>query len=374
MKSSVRRTAATLCALVGFTVVPAQVRAESSNPPRDVLVAGDSLAAGSLSSLREALPRWRVLADVSRAPLPAEQVARALRARRRLPAVIHVSAGTADDPAEPVRLRRAVRSVMRTVGPRRCVVWSNVWQQRTFPPYDDSLNIVLTGETGRYPNLRVLDWHRLVTARPGLVVGGGTGLTAAGRRARARAVAREVRACRSGAPRKLPPGQRLLAIGDSLAVFTEPFLVRALADWRVRHEVRVSRTMGESLRVLRRLGARMPPIIHLSVGTIHEPQDVADFAHFVAEATRLTGVDRCVVWANIHRPGVDGMTYAGFNRIIAAQVASHSNMRLVDWHGMVRRHREWVSRTDHVHPVAAGYRARARAIASAVRSCLNPRR
>ena len=40
-----------------------------------------------------------------------------------------------------------------------------------------------------------------------------------------------------------PPGQRLLAIGDSLAVFTEPFLVRALADLRVRHEVRVSRTV-----------------------------------------------------------------------------------------------------------------------------------
>ena len=41
---------------------------------------------------------------------------------------------------------------------------------------------------------------------------------------------------------------------------------------------------------------------------------------------------------------------------------------------MVRRHRDWVSRTDHVHPVAAGYRARARAIASAVRSCPYPRR
>ncbi|HZN88011.1 MAG TPA: hypothetical protein VFB44_03470 [Thermoleophilaceae bacterium] len=110
-------------------------------------------------------------------------------------------------------------------------------------------------------------------------------------------------------------------------------------------------------------------MVQLSVGTIHEPQDVAAFARFVAEATRLAGPDRCVVWATIYRPGVDGVIYAGFNRILAAHVASHANMRLVDWNGMVRRHRHWVATTDRVHPVAAGYRARARAIASAVRSC-----
>jgi lysophospholipase L1-like esterase len=54
--------------------------------------------------------------------------------------------------------------------------------------------------------------------------------------------------------------------------------------------------------------------------------------------------------------------------VLAEEAARRPTLHVVDWAALVRRHRAWVAR-DGVHVNAAGYRARAAAIAAAMRSC-----
>jgi hypothetical protein len=168
----------------------------AAEPPRHLLVIGDSLAYDNRSYLQERLPGWRIDTDFSFGRL-ARETARDLRrhARHRLPRVIHVSSGTGDDPAHPGRFRRTIRRVMRTAGPHRCVVWANIWRLRLEEPTFATLNLVLAAEDLERPNLRVVDWHAMVEARQDWLVDL-VHVNAEGNAARADAVAREVRRCR----------------------------------------------------------------------------------------------------------------------------------------------------------------------------------
>jgi lysophospholipase L1-like esterase len=55
------------------------------------------------------------------------------------------------------------------------------------------------------------------------------------------------------------------------------------------------------------------------------------------------------------------------NQALRRAATHHDNLVLVDWVGLVRNHPWWLAE-DGVHVSSAGYRARARAIATAVRS------
>jgi lysophospholipase L1-like esterase len=78
-----------------------------------------------------------------------------------------------------------------------------------------------------------------------------------------------------------------------------------------------------------------------------------------------------VVWPTIRRPPAVGASYDGFNRALARAASRHPQLVLVDWVGMVRRHPTWLSR-DGVHVSVEGYRARAAAIAAAVKTRCAP--
>jgi hypothetical protein len=167
-----------------------------AEPPRQLLVIGDSLAYDNRGHLHDRLPGWKIEADFSFGR-SARETARDLRRRARsgLPRVIHVSSGSGDDPAHPERFRRAIRHVMRTAGPRRCVVWANIWRPRLAEPTFATLNLVLAAEDLERRNLRVVDWHSMVEERQDWLVDL-VHVNAEGNAARADAVAREVRRCR----------------------------------------------------------------------------------------------------------------------------------------------------------------------------------
>jgi lysophospholipase L1-like esterase len=82
----------------------------------------------------------------------------------------------------------------------------------------------------------------------------------------------------------------------------------------------------------------------------------------------VAGRTRCVVWANVVRPPYRGVSYRGYNRLLADESSRRENLRVLNWVRMVRRHPEWLAR-DGVHVSAAGYRARAKAVARAVAQC-----
>jgi lysophospholipase L1-like esterase len=62
------------------------------------------------------------------------------------------------------------------------------------------------------------------------------------------------------------------------------------------------------------------------------------------------------------------VSYRGYNRVLAQEDERRDNLLVLNWVRMVRRHREWLAR-DGVHVSAAGYAARAHAVARLVRRC-----
>jgi hypothetical protein len=160
----------------------------------------------------------------------------------------------------------------------------------------------------------------------------------------------------------------LLVDGDSLAEGTRPYIPPELPGWRVRQSTAVSRHAYEGDDVMRRFGSRLPHVVHVSLGTNDDPGDVDGFRRAIADVMKVAGKGRCVVWANIVRPPYRGVSYQGYNRTLALQATRRDNLRVLNWVRMVRRHPEWLA-DDGVHVSAAGYQARAKAVARSVRRC-----
>jgi hypothetical protein len=155
--------------------------------------------------------------------------------------------------------------------------------------------------------------------------------------------------------------------GDSLGEGTRPYLPPALPGWKVSQSVSVSRHAPEGVGVLRRRGS-LPGAIVVSLGTNDDPRAVEAFRNAIEATLAIAGRARCVVWANIVRPPVGGVSYGAFNRALTEVARRRSNLRVVDWAGLVARNRGWLA-ADGVHVSAAGYEARARAIAEQVERC-----
>ncbi|MEA2420534.1 MAG: hypothetical protein QOE60_2740, partial [Thermoleophilaceae bacterium] len=161
---------------------------------------------------------------------------------------------------------------------------------------------------------------------------------------------------------------RLLVNGDSLAVGTEPYLPQELRGWKLTQSASVSRHAAEGAGILRAYGRNLPRVIHVSLGTNDDPNQVSAFREAIREVMEVAGPHRCVVWTNIVRPPVAGASYAGYNRALAAESRPRANLRVVNWVRMVHANPHWIV-GDGVHVNAAGYEARAKAVAESVRRC-----
>jgi hypothetical protein len=183
---------------IALCILGAAAPTSAAAPPRHLLVIGDSLAYENRPYLAHRLRNWQIESDFSfgRSASDTAHDLWVLSKKAPLPPVIHVSAGTGDDPEHPERLARAVRRVMRIAGGHRCVVWANIWRLRLEEPTFDTLNFALAAEDAVRPNLRVIDWHAMVEANRDWLVDL-VHVNAEGNRVRAATVAREVGRCRT---------------------------------------------------------------------------------------------------------------------------------------------------------------------------------
>jgi lysophospholipase L1-like esterase len=168
-----------------------------------------------------------------------------------------------------------------------------------------------------------------------------------------------------GGPAGAAERRTVLDVGDSLSVGTAPYLALQLRAYRIEGY----RAVGlRSQEVARRIGRSrtLPRVLVVSAGTNDDPREVAAFSESVSSVLGAAGKARCVVWLTIARPPVGGTPYTGLNRVLSRAAARRSSLVLVDWAGMVRRNPGWL-RSDRVHATTSGYRARAEAIARAVR-------
>jgi len=161
--------------------------------------------------------------------------------------------------------------------------------------------------------------------------------------------------------------RKVFVNGDSLAEGTRPYIPRALGNWSVSQSVSISRHAPQGVAILRRMG-NLPPVIVMSLGTNDDPGATSTFRSAVRQTMKLVGREGCVVWPNIVRPPVGGNSYAGYNGILAEESKRRRNLRVVEWTRMVAKHPGWLA-GDRVHVNAAGYQARAAAIAKQVKRC-----
>jgi lysophospholipase L1-like esterase len=160
----------------------------------------------------------------------------------------------------------------------------------------------------------------------------------------------------------------LLHVGDSLAVGTGVYLPGTLRGWSVSHSYGISRHADEAPRALRSYGAALPHVIVISLGTNDDPEAARRFSSMVREVVRIAGPRRCVIWATIVRPPYNGVPYDAYNNALKRIARAQRSLRLLDWQALSRANPQWFGR-DGVHPTAAGYRARAAALARLVKSC-----
>lgn len=156
-------------------------------------------------------------------------------------------------------------------------------------------------------------------------------------------------------------------LGDSLSVGTAPYLTAKLRGYRITRIHDVGLHAYDAAAIVSAGRATLPPILVISAGTNDDPRIVSTFWRAVTRVVTAAGRARCVVWPTIVRPPAVGASYDGLNRALTRVAAHHRNLLVVDWVGMIRRHPSWLS-ADGVHVSVAGYRARASAIAGAVRN------
>ena len=159
----------------------------------------------------------------------------------------------------------------------------------------------------------------------------------------------------------------VLDLGDSLSVGTDPYLRKRLRGYHIERLYDVGLHAYDAATIVDRSRVSLPSVLVISAGTNDDPRGVSTFARAISAILRAVGDDRCVVWPTIRRPPAVGASYDGFNRALGRAASRHPQLVLVDWVGMVRRHPAWLSR-DGVHVSVEGYRARAAAIAAAVKT------
>lgn len=160
---------------------------------------------------------------------------------------------------------------------------------------------------------------------------------------------------------------RLLVVGDSLAEGTEVPLAQLLRGWRIRTSAYTGRSTADGVSEITGAG-NLPPVLVVSLGTNDDPSATTTFQSEVEAVLEAAGPSRCVIWPNIVRPPYGGVSYAGYNRVLARVAGANPNLTVVDWVGIVRLDPGLLA-PDEVHASSGGYEARAQAIAAAVATC-----
>lgn len=161
-------------------------------------------------------------------------------------------------------------------------------------------------------------------------------------------------------PTAVPRPERLVVVGDSLAVGIRPYLEADVFD------ARTGRPLAEGMRVIRAADLSSA-VLAVSLFTNDDPRNVGALEAAVRET--VAEVDGCAVWATIARPPLNGVSYrAGNARLRALQAELAPKLIVVPWAETVAAQPALLT-GDGVHPTPSGYEVRARLYEEAIASC-----
>jgi lysophospholipase L1-like esterase len=116
---------------------------------------------------------------------------------RHLPRVVFVNLGTNGDPRAVGTFVHSIRRIMRIAGPKRCVVWASIVRPPVAGASYQRLNRALAEQADRRRNLIMFRWVRLAHRHRSWFGPDHVHPTATGYRVRAKAMARDIRTCRT---------------------------------------------------------------------------------------------------------------------------------------------------------------------------------
>jgi hypothetical protein len=163
--------AAARTVILVLVVALAAAAAAHAKTGRTVLVVGDSLAEGTAfdwyhdgRSLKRRLGTagWKVRESYANALQLEEGADLIAHWPARLPPVLVIQLGTNSDPRRPAVFRKQVRRIVDAAGPRRCVVWVNMFGPLGYRP----LNRILDRMAATRPGFRVIDWAAVAFRHP----------------------------------------------------------------------------------------------------------------------------------------------------------------------------------------------------------------
>lgn len=185
----------------GGASITAQQSGSPDSSPRaslragqDVLVLGDSLGLDVYAWLADLLPdRY-----VSYAAVVGRNTPDTLTALRQLnpadvPPVVLISLGTND--LDAASFRSAAESILATLGPNRCVVWSDIVRPESFGEGNAPINDAIAELARAHPNVHVFHWSALVAQHPDWIAGDGIHPGEQGAQARAQGFADAALTC-----------------------------------------------------------------------------------------------------------------------------------------------------------------------------------
>lgn len=166
--------------------------------------------------------------------------------------------------------------------------------------------------------------------------------------------------------------KQIYSVGDSLGVGAFGPLKKILTGYSVENDNLVGMTTatGISLLSARAMKGSLPTNVLVSLGTNDGPYtDVAGFKGHIADAIRIVGSGRHLIWVNLNGM-INGQSTTAFNKALDDAASNHPNLTVVDYKSLVDNGSVKAT-PDGVHTDTSGYTARATAIASQIRKGAN---
>ena len=202
MATWTRFAAAALAAITLLGLGEGRADAARRLPP-SVFIEGDSLTVDSAPYLRSLAGSSKLTIDAKIGRHMFEGVAR-LRKQRTLPGAVVVGLGSNDDydAAGVAMFQLHLNSLITLLGPKRCVVFIDMYQKRSpklvkqsKPMLFTAMNSALASFVGLHSNTRLLRWSTMSYHGPEWFVYDSMHPTDAGYLARAQAVIASLRTC-----------------------------------------------------------------------------------------------------------------------------------------------------------------------------------
>jgi hypothetical protein len=177
------------------TRTPTAAPTPTAQPPRALLLIGDSLGEGIEPYLPGLLPGWSVRADAKTSRPLATGMQILAGTPVSGPTVLAFSLFTNDSPGNVSALDSAVRTSLQRAGANGCAVWATIRR----PPYNGvsyaAANRRLKQLAAQNWRLRLVPWAETTRANPSWLAGDGVHATSTGYRARAQMYADAARSC-----------------------------------------------------------------------------------------------------------------------------------------------------------------------------------